>query len=202
MVEKSGMHGFTDNIISAEAERQVAYSPGNFGPWAGLFDLPASLDVIHGIVVVLCDTGGYGENIRIENNVFGREPNFFSKNAIGPLTNTYFTRYRIRLAIFVEGHNHDGSAITAYFFCLSQKIIFPFFQGDGINDAFSLNTLQTRFDDLKFRGIDHKRQFGNIGFGSHQIQKVNHDSFGVQQALIHINIQDLCPTIHLLLSNG
>ncbi|MOA17810.1 hypothetical protein D3C78_1380790 [compost metagenome] len=114
------------------------------------FDVFTRANKILRIIVVLFNAGRDGENIRIENNVFGWEADLFGQNLVGASANLNFALAGIRLTDLVKGHHHDGRAITAHKFGVVDKRLNPLFHRDGVNDAFTLNALQPFFDDVPF----------------------------------------------------
>ncbi|VEA79530.1 Uncharacterised protein [Salmonella enterica subsp. arizonae] len=51
------------------------------------FNIFTSADKVLRVVVVLVDTGRYGEDVWIENNVFRRETDLFGQNIVGTAAN-------------------------------------------------------------------------------------------------------------------
>ena len=76
------------------------------------------------------------------------------------------------------------------------------FQGNGIDDALALHTHQSRFDDVPFRGVDHHRHAGDIRLGGNEIQEGRHLLARIEQAVVHVDINDLRPVFHLFPGNG
>ncbi len=60
--------------------------------------------------------------------------------------------------------------------------------------------MQPCLDDAELGGVDHDGQPGDIGFGHNEVQEVGHGLFGVEQAFIHIDVDDLGAALHLMLS--
>src|ERR1051326_7622840 len=102
MIEKGRMHGFTDDIVAAKGERNIADPPADFAAWKIGLDPARRLDEVHRIVVVLLDAGGHGENIRIKDDVLRRYVDLFGQELIGTPTNFYLARKVISLATLIE----------------------------------------------------------------------------------------------------
>ena len=143
-------------------------------------------------------TGGYRENIGIENDVGGRKANLFGENGIGPLTNGNAALVAIGLTHFVEGHHHHCSSITLNQPGLLNKLLLAFLERNRVYDRFPLHTLQTGFNHRPFRRVDHHRKTGNIGLRSHQVEKLNHGRLRVEHAFVHVHIQNLRPAFYLI----
>src|SRR5690606_40162561 len=52
--------------------------------------------------------------------------------------------------------------------------------------------------DLKFRRIDHHRYASDIRLGGDQVEEVDHRPFRIDQALVHVDIDDLGAVFHLV----
>ncbi len=106
------MHRLTHRLIAPEREGEVGNAAGHvnvgqFGPNA-----PRCLDIGDGVIVVLLDPGPDGEDIGIENDVFWREADLLCKQVISALAYGELSIGRLRLASFVESHDHNGRAIA------------------------------------------------------------------------------------------
>ena len=154
------------------------------------------------IIMVLLDARRDSKDIRIKNNVFGRQANRLRQELVGSLTDLKFPVSRVRLTLCVESHNDDGCTIGFHLARLFKERFFTFFQRNRINDRLALHTFQTGFDDVPFGRVNHHWHTGDIRFRCDEIQEAHHCSFRVQHALIHIHIDDLCTTLHLLKRNS
>ena len=108
-------------------------------------------DKVHRVVIVLVDPRCDGENIRVENNVFGRKANLFGEDLVSAGTDFDLARFGIRLALFIERHHNHGCSVAAHQFGLLDEFVLAFFHGNRVDNAFTLDALQTRFDDFPFR---------------------------------------------------
>ena len=79
-----------------------------------LADPARRLDEIDAVVVVLLDAGGDGEDVRIEDDVLGREADLFGQNVVGALADLGLALERVGLALLVEGHDDDRGAVAAH----------------------------------------------------------------------------------------
>ena len=96
------------------------------------------------------DTGGNSEYIGIENNIFGRKTDGIDQQVVCPFANRNLAFVGIGLTGFVESHDDYSRAVSPAEFCLTQKFGFSGFQGNRIDDGFSLKTFQTGFDHFPF----------------------------------------------------
>ena len=147
------------------------------------------------------NTGGNGENIGIKNNIFRRKINLFCQDFISPLTYFDFSGFGIRLPFFIKGHNDHCCAITTHKFGVFNKSGFAFFKRNGIHHSFALDTFKTGFQNIPFRRIQHNRHFGDIRFRGNQHQKPHHCFFGLQHALVHVDVYNLGAILNLLFGN-
>ena len=162
------------------------------------FDICAGFDKVHGIVVMLFDTGRHGENIGVKNNVFRREADCFSQQFVGTSANFNFPRARIRLPNFIKRHYHHRRTIATNLTRMLDEFILALFHRDRVHNPLALNALQTFFDDFPFGRINHYRHTGNIRLAGDQIKETHHCRFGIEHPFIHIDINDLRTAFYLL----
>ncbi len=197
VVEEGGMDGFADDVVAAEGEGDIADAAGDFAERQCLFDLACSLDEVEGVAIVFLDAGADGENVRIENDVAAEKADFFGEELVGAAADGEFVIDFGRLAGFVEGHDHDGGAVTMGEAGVVQERFFAFLEADGINDGFALHALQTGFDDGPFRAVDHDGDASDFGLGGQQVEKLGHDGFAVEQGFVEIDVENIGATLDL-----
>ena len=112
MVEESGVHGFADFVVAAEAEGNVGDAAAYFGVGEIGLDPTGGVDEIDGIVVVLLHAGRDSEDVGIEDDVFGREADFIDEDAVCALADSNLVFERCGLALFVESHHNDCGAVS------------------------------------------------------------------------------------------
>ncbi len=160
------------------------------------------LDKVDRVVIVLVNAGGDGKHIGIENNVFGRKTYLVDQQSIRELANRFTALKTIGLAFLVKRHNHHGSTVFAAQAGLLQKGLNPFFHGDRIDYRLALHAAQAGFDNGPFGAVDHDRHPGNIGLGGNHVQKAMHARNRIQHGLVHIDVDNLRPALHLLTRHG
>ena len=163
-----------------------------------LLDQPCRLDEGHGVVVVFLDTGGNGEDVGIEDDVFGREADLFGEQPVAALADRHLALDGVGLALLVEGHDHHGGAVALDARCMLEKRVFAFLQRDGIDDALALDAFQPGLDHAPLGGIEHDRHAGDVRLAGDQIQEVHHGLLRVQQAFVHVDVDDLGAVLDLL----
>src|SRR3546814_11852786 len=77
------MHRLPHRLIAAEGEGHVADTAADHRIRKLLLDVANRGDVVDRVVVVLLDPGGDGEDIRIEDNVLGRESDLLGQDLVG-----------------------------------------------------------------------------------------------------------------------
>ena len=102
------------------------------------------------IVVMLFDAGGDGEDVGIEDDVFGRNAGIFGQEPIGARADLDLAIGRFRLALFVKRHDHDGRSVPPYQPRLAQKLRLAFLKADGIDDGLALDATEPRLDHRPF----------------------------------------------------
>src|SRR5207253_4443987 len=83
-----------------------------------------------------------------------------------------------------------------------------FFQAeDGIRDghvtgvqtcALPIYALQARLDDGEVRAVDHERHTSDRRIGRGELQELRHGGGAVEQALVHVDVDDVGAVLDLL----
>ena len=108
-----------------------------------------------------------------------------------------FPRRGIRRAL-VEGHDDGCSSQPAQFSGVFEKGCFAFLERDAVDDGLALNASQGRADDLPVGGVYHERHPADIRLGSQQIQEMAHLGTGVDESVVHVDVQHESSVFHLL----
>ena len=145
--------------------------------------------------------GRNGKDVRIKDDVLGREPHFLDENTIGTGADLGLAVKGIGLPGLVEGHDHDGGAIGQAQARVMAEGVFAFFQADGIDHRLALHALQAGLDHLPFGTVDHDRHAGDIGLRGNEVQELDHRLPGVDKPLVHIDVDDLCAVLDLIARN-
>ena len=169
--------------------------------WQILADVTTAFDKIHGVVVMLIDTGGNREDVGIKNDVLRSKTSLGDKQIVAALTDRLLLLQRVRLSGFVKGHHHDSSTIATTESGFLQKVCFAFLQADRVDDALALDILQATFKHLPFGRVDHDRDAADVRLRRDQTQKFLHRRQRVQHAFVHIDVDDLRTVFHLLQRN-
>ena len=151
---------------------------------------------------MLLDAGGDGEDVRIENDVLGREADLIDEDAIRSLADADLVFVSRGLALLVEGHHHRGGAVLFDLRGAFFELRLAFLERDGVHDALALQALQTGLDDLPLRGIDHDGHLVHLRLGLQEDQKLRHHRHAVDEALVHADVDDVCAALDLLTRDG
>ncbi len=125
-------------------------------------DIACGFDKLHGIVVVLFDTGGDRKDIRIENDIVGIESDAVHQQVPGALANRLAPFKAVSLSFLIKGHDHHGRTVTLAERSLFNELRLASLQADGVDDRFALNAFEPGFDDRPFGGVDHDRHAGDV----------------------------------------
>ena len=198
VIQEDRMHGLAHGVVAAEAETEVADAAADQGPRHGFLDDAAGVDEVHGVVVVLGQTGGHGKNVGIKNHVFRWEAFFIDQNFPGALANGHATFVGIGLAFFVEGHDHRGGTIAHHQPGPAAEFLFAILEADGIDHTLALDALQPGLDDIPTGRIDHHRHARYFRIAGQHVQELAHGADRLEHGVVHVHVDDLSPTAHLL----
>ena len=76
-------------------------------------DAAGRLQVCDGVAGVLFDAGADGEDVRIEDDLVGREADLLGQEPVCAPADLDLAFDRVGLALLVEGHDDDGGAVAA-----------------------------------------------------------------------------------------
>ena len=119
-------------------------------------------------------TGCHGKNIGVKNDIFCGNGGFFRKKFIHAFADFHTAFNCVRLPFFIKSHSKYGCSVFAGFTGFGKKRFFALFETYGINDTFTLHTLQPFADYFPSGGVKHDRHFGDIGVGTEIEEKSFH----------------------------
>ena len=198
VIEEHRVHGFAHRLVAAEGERQVRDAARDVDERHLLLDLARRLDEGDAVAVVFLDAGRDREDVGIEDDVFRRKADFFGQELVGALADRNLALDRVGLALLVESHDDDGGAVAQHLARLFEERPLAFLHRDRIDDRLALHALQAGFDDAPFGAVDHDRHARDIGLGGDEIEERGHGLLGVEQAFVHVDVDDLGAGFHLL----
>ena len=192
------MNGLPDGIVTAEGKGNVAHAAGALGMGQVVAYPAAGVDEIHRVVGVLLDAGSDGEDVGVENDVFGWETYALGKQIVRAPADLLLACQSVCLSGLIESHHHHRGPVCQALFRGGNELFLTFLQADGIHYTLALNAAQAGFDDVPTAGIDHHRHAGDVWLCGQQVQKPHHGLAAVQHALIHVHIDDLGSVFYLL----
>ena len=198
VIEKRRVHGLADFVVAAKAERDVGDAAADLGVRQVGLDPARGVDEVDGVVVVLLHAGGDGEDVGVEDDVFGREADLVDEDAVGALADADLVFVGGGLALLVEGHHDHGRAVLQHRGGVLAELLFAFLERDGVDDALALQALQAGFDDLPLGGVDHEGNLGDFGLAGQQLQEARHGGDAVDHALVHADVDDVGAVLDLL----
>ncbi|MCY1223883.1 hypothetical protein D9M68_537830 [compost metagenome] len=133
------MHRLPHRLVAAEGEGKVGDTAGDMHMRQRGDDFARRLDEVDAVIVVLLDAGRHRKDVRVEDDVLGREAGLFRQELVGAAADLDLARLGIGLTDLVEGHDDDGGAIGAAEFRVVQESLFAFLHGNGIDQRLALN---------------------------------------------------------------
>ena len=81
---------------------------------------------------------------------------------------------------------------------LVNELIDALLHRNRVHHRLALNAFQAGFDHREFGGVHHDGNARDIGFGGDEIEERHHRFFGVEQALVHVDVDDLGAVLDLV----
>ncbi len=134
----------------------------------------------------------------IEDDVLGRKAEAADQDVVGALADRGLALDRVGLALLVERHHHHGRAVPANDLRLAQEFRLALLERDRVHHRLALDAFQARLDHAELRGIDHDRHAGDVRLGRDEMQEGRHRRFGIEQPLVHVDVDDLRAVLDLL----
>src|SRR6185503_19589061 len=198
VIQEHRVHGLAHRLVATEGEGEVRDTARDLDVGAALLDLARRLDEIDAVVVVLLDAGGDGEDVGIEDDVLGREVDLFREDLVGAFADIDLALQGVGLALLVERHDDDGGAVAADFPGVLDERLDAFLHRDRIDDRLAGDALQAGLDHAPLGAVDHDRHLGDVGLRRDQLEEGLHRLLGVEQALVHVDVDDLRTRFDLL----
>ncbi len=199
--EESGVHRLPHAVVAPEGEGEVGDAAGDAHPGAAFLDLGGGGQEGLGVAVVLLDPGGYGQDVGIEDYVLSRKADLLSEQLVGALADEHLALGGVSLALLVEGHHDHGGAEAADLPSLFQEGLLALFEADRVGDALALQALEPGLQHGPTGAVDHDREPGHLGLGRQQVQEGGHGPDRVQEVGVHVHVQQVGASPHLLQRN-
>ena len=162
------------------------------------------LDVVDGVVVVFLESGRDGEDVRVEDDVLGREADFSGQQVIGAGADLHSAGQCVGLPLLIECHDDRSRPVTAHQPRLAQELRLALLHADGVDDRLALHAFQPGFDHRPLRRVEHHvlRHPADVRLGGDKIQERRHGLLRIQHRLVHVDVDDLRTVLHLLARDG
>ena len=155
------MHGLAHFVAASEAERDAGDASAYFGVWQASPWIPTGgVDEIDRVVVVLLHACGNGEDIGVEDDVFGRKTDLVDQYVVSALTDADFVLVSRGLSLPRQRPSRPRPRRISELWLRSGETFLRLLSTKSIDDALALHALQASLDDLPFRGVHHE---GNLG---------------------------------------
>ena len=196
------MHRLTNIVVASKGKTQVTHTSAHVRSSQVFLDPSGGFDEVGGIAVVFLHTRRHSQHVGVEDDIQRIHPHLVDEQSIGPFGNFYPTLITRGLTLFIETHHHHRSTIAHHIAGVLQEFRLILLQRDGVDDALSLHTFQSRLDHLPVRRVDHHRHTGDIGLRSDTVQEVHHLCLRIQQTVVHIDIYHEGSVSHLFTGNA
>jgi hypothetical protein len=130
------------------------------------------------------------KTVGVEDDVLRLEP-VLGQQFVGALADFDLALGGIRLADFVEGHDHDGCAVSTALAGEFEERRLAFLHADRIDDRLARDALKSGLDDGPLGAVDHHRHAGNVRLGGDALEEDGHRLLGIEQGLVHVDVDDL-----------
>ena len=185
------MHGLAHDVVAPEREAEVAHAAADLDARVALLEQARGLDVALGVVVVLLEAGGHGEDVGVEDDVARIESGLLRQQLVRAPEDLHATRGVVRLADLVEGHDDDTGAVAPDQLGLLEEVCFSFLEADRVDDGLALDALESCLDDAPLGAVDHDRDPRHLRLGGHEVEERRHRGFGVEHPLVHVDVEDV-----------
>ena len=195
------MHRLADAVVASEREREVgdtarSQSSGEVG-----LDPSHGLDEVHPETGMFLNAGTDGEDVGVEHYVLRRYAGFCQK-LVAAGADPDLAIKRNRLTLFVEGHHNHGSSERMDLPCLAEELLFPFLEGNGVDDAFARRILQSFEYGIPMGGINHHGGLGDVRLARDMAQEHLHLLRRIHHGIVHVDVDDAGPTLDLRGGDG
>ena len=192
------VHRLAHRFVAAERERQVRHATGDVDVRQLVGDQLRRLDEVEAVPVVLLHAGGDGEDVRVDDDVVGREADLVDEEVVGPPGDVDLALDGVGLADLVEGHHDHGGAVVEADARLLEELVDTFLHRDRVDDRLALHALQAGLDHAELRRVDHHRHAGDLGLAGDQVEERGHRLDAVDQAVVHVDVDDLRAVLDLV----
>ena len=198
VVEERRVHRLAHVLVAAEGEREVRDPAARARARAALLDQRDRLDERPRELVVLLDPRRDREDVRVEDDVLGREPGLLDEQAVRALADLDLPLDGLRLPLLVEGHHdHRGPVAPDVPGVLEERLL-ALLERDRVDDPLPLEALEPGLEHRPAGAVDHDRQPRGLGLGREEVEEVRHRPLAVEQVGVHVHVERVRAAPHLL----
>ena len=128
----------------------------------------------------------------------GSKPGPLRQQVVGALADRDLALDGLGLALLVKGHHDDGGAVAADLARHLEERLLALLEADRVDDRLALHALQPGLDHAPLGRVDHDRHARDVGLGRDQPQEGRHRLLAVEQAVVHVDVDDLGAVLDLL----
>ena len=194
----ASMNAFANAVVPAEGEREVRDPSRDERTRAPFLEARDRLDERLRELRVLLDARRDGEDVRVEDDVPGCEASLTGQEVVRATEDRDLPVDRLGLALLVERHDDRRRAVAANRPRLLEERLLALFQRDRVHDALPLETLEPGLERREARAVDHDREARGLGLRREQVEEGRHRLLGVEEVGIHVHVEQVRPTAHLL----
>ena len=198
VMQERGVHRFAQVVVATECEREVRKTARDADTGEVVHNPADRADKVNGVGVVFRHAGSDRQNVRVVNDIGRVEVKLLHHDIISAGRNLYAALVVCCLAFFVEEHHDYGGTEALHGECVFDKRFFAHLERDGVHDALALDALEAFFDNFEAGAIDHDRHAAYSRVGSNQVQESAHFGGGVEEAIVHVDVNDVGAVIDLL----
>ena len=197
-MQERGVHCFAQVVVAAECKRKVRKTARNADTGEVVHNPADGTDKVNGVGIVFCHAGCDCQNVRVVNDVGRVEVQLLHHDIVSTGRNLYATLVVCCLTFFVEEHHDHGGTEALHGEGVFNKRFFAHLQGDGVHDTLTLDALEAFFDNFEAGAIDHDRHAAYSRVGGNQVQESAHFGGGIEEAVVHVDVNDVGAVIDLL----
>jgi len=148
------MHRCSDRLISAKGETEIRHPAACVAKRIPRFQGPGGENEITGIGVMLFNSGGNRQDIRIEDDVLLPDA-CIDKQGMAAFGYRHFPLIGGSLSLFIKEHHHHGMSVPGNLPGMPDEAFFAFLQADGVYNPPALHLAKGLFDYRPVGGVDH-----------------------------------------------
>ncbi len=202
VVQERRVHRLADRVVAAERERHVRDPAGDLRERERLLDAARRLEEVDGVGIVLLDARRDRQDVRVEDDVLGRETHVLGEDPVRPPRDRDLPLDRRRLPLLVERHHDHGRAVAADEPGVGPEHVLALLEAEGVDDGLALQAPQARLDHVPLRAVEHDRELRDVRLGRHEVEEPRHRGHAVEHPLVHADVEDVRAALDLLPRDG